>query len=218
MEYDSATGLYYDHARYYDAAIGRFASQDPEGFAAGDTNLYRYVGNDPTAASDTSGEQESSGGGAQFPFTTLGPEPYPIGFPAPGPIGYPPGGVGGQNPPTFPPWVDPISPAPVPPISIRPVDGPYPVGGIGGLFGPTPGPNPFGPPPGGVYIPVGGLGPRPVGGRNPFSPQPERPPLESIIDNIVNRWKTAPLKIYPTQFHLFSPYHEAIHVEGQLKY
>ena len=48
MEYDSTTGLYYDHARYYDAAIGRFVSQDPMGFAAGDTNLYRYVGNDPT--------------------------------------------------------------------------------------------------------------------------------------------------------------------------
>jgi RHS repeat-associated protein len=55
MEYDSATGLYYDHARYYDAAIGRFTSQDPKGFAAGDTNLYRYVGNDPTAAADPTG-------------------------------------------------------------------------------------------------------------------------------------------------------------------
>jgi RHS repeat-associated protein len=48
MEFDSSTGLYYDHARYYDAAIGRFVSQDPMGFAAGDTNLYRYLGNDPS--------------------------------------------------------------------------------------------------------------------------------------------------------------------------
>jgi RHS repeat-associated protein len=48
MEYDSVTGLYYDHARYYDAAIGRFASQDRMGFRAGDSNLYRYVGNEPT--------------------------------------------------------------------------------------------------------------------------------------------------------------------------
>ena len=55
MEYDSVTGLYYDHARYYDAAIGRFVSQDPMGFAAGDTNLYRYVGNAPTLRSDPSG-------------------------------------------------------------------------------------------------------------------------------------------------------------------
>ena len=30
-------------------------SQDPKGFAAGDTNLYRYVGNDPTNSTDTSG-------------------------------------------------------------------------------------------------------------------------------------------------------------------
>ena len=55
MEYDSTTGLYYDHARYYDAAIGRFVSQDPMGFAAGDTNLYRYVGNEPTNANYPSG-------------------------------------------------------------------------------------------------------------------------------------------------------------------
>jgi RHS repeat-associated protein len=55
MEYDSVTGLYYDHARYYDAAIGRFVSQDPMGFAAGDTNVYRYVGNAPTDDTDTSG-------------------------------------------------------------------------------------------------------------------------------------------------------------------
>jgi RHS repeat-associated protein len=58
MEYDSVTGLYYDHARYYDAVIGRFVSPDPMGFSAGDTNLYRYVGNDPTNAVDSSGQQE----------------------------------------------------------------------------------------------------------------------------------------------------------------
>jgi RHS repeat-associated protein len=58
MEFDSNTGLYYDHARYYDAAIGRFVSQDQKGFAAGDANLYRYVGNEPTLSLDPSGEQE----------------------------------------------------------------------------------------------------------------------------------------------------------------
>ena len=57
MEYDSVTGLYYDHARNYDAVVGRFASQDPESFAAGDTNLYRYVGNSVTWLQDTTGEQ-----------------------------------------------------------------------------------------------------------------------------------------------------------------
>ncbi len=55
MQFDSTTGLYYDHARYYDPAIGRFTSQDPTGFAAGDTNLYRYVGNTPTNVTDPSG-------------------------------------------------------------------------------------------------------------------------------------------------------------------
>jgi RHS repeat-associated protein len=55
MQYDSTTGIYYDHARYYDAAIGRFMSQDPMGFAAGDANLYRYVGNSPTDMTDLSG-------------------------------------------------------------------------------------------------------------------------------------------------------------------
>jgi RHS repeat-associated protein len=56
MEYDSVTGLYYDHARYYDAAIGRFVSQDPRAFKGGNTNLYAYVDNSPTTISDPSGE------------------------------------------------------------------------------------------------------------------------------------------------------------------
>ena len=43
--YDVTTGLRYMNARYYDPASGRFLSEDPLGFAAGDTNLYRYVGN-----------------------------------------------------------------------------------------------------------------------------------------------------------------------------
>jgi RHS repeat-associated protein len=46
-EYDAETGLYYYRARYYDASTGRFISKDPIGFAGGDTNLYRYVGNNP---------------------------------------------------------------------------------------------------------------------------------------------------------------------------
>jgi RHS repeat-associated protein len=55
MQYDSTAGIYYDHARYYDATIGRFMSQDPKGFDAGDTNLYRYVGNYSTGSTDPSG-------------------------------------------------------------------------------------------------------------------------------------------------------------------
>ena len=62
MQYDATTGLYYDHARYYDAAVGRFMSQDPKGFAAGDTNLYRYAGNEVTTLTDPSGLDDRFGG------------------------------------------------------------------------------------------------------------------------------------------------------------
>jgi RHS repeat-associated protein len=48
-EFDQETGLHYYRARYYDASIGRFIGEDPVGFGAGDTNLYRYVGNRPLA-------------------------------------------------------------------------------------------------------------------------------------------------------------------------
>jgi RHS repeat-associated protein len=47
-KYDAETGNYYYRARYYDPAAGRFLSTDSFGFAAGDSNLYRYDGNSPT--------------------------------------------------------------------------------------------------------------------------------------------------------------------------
>ena len=54
-EYDSETGLYYNRARYYDPTAGRFLSEDPLGYSAGDTNLYRYAFNSPTHFTDPSG-------------------------------------------------------------------------------------------------------------------------------------------------------------------
>jgi RHS repeat-associated protein len=54
-ERDLESGLEYYRARYYDAANGRFISVDPAGFGAGDTNLYRYVGNSSTMYTDPSG-------------------------------------------------------------------------------------------------------------------------------------------------------------------
>jgi RHS repeat-associated protein len=54
-EYDAELGIYYYRARYYDPATGRFLGEDPKGFAAGDSNLYRYVGNTPTTLTDPSG-------------------------------------------------------------------------------------------------------------------------------------------------------------------
>jgi RHS repeat-associated protein len=55
MQFDQALGMYYDNARYYDPATGRFLSPDPMGFAAGDANLYRFTGNSPTNRIDTTG-------------------------------------------------------------------------------------------------------------------------------------------------------------------
>jgi RHS repeat-associated protein len=54
--YEATTGLYYYRARYYDPALGRFINQDPIGFDGGDTNLYRYVGNDPVNKTDPTGQ------------------------------------------------------------------------------------------------------------------------------------------------------------------
>jgi RHS repeat-associated protein len=63
-ERDLESGLDYYRARYYDPQVGRFISVDPMGFGAGDTNLYRYVGNSSTNANDPSGEFWNFVGGA----------------------------------------------------------------------------------------------------------------------------------------------------------
>ena len=49
------TGLQNNLNRWYDAITARWLGQDPKGFAAGDRNLYRYVGNSPTNAADPTG-------------------------------------------------------------------------------------------------------------------------------------------------------------------
>jgi RHS repeat-associated protein len=54
-ELDSETGLYYNRERYYDPTPGRFISEDPIKLSGGDTNLYRYVYNNPTNLVDPSG-------------------------------------------------------------------------------------------------------------------------------------------------------------------
>ncbi len=55
--FDTATGLQNNLNRWYDAKVGRWISEDPIGFAAGDANIYRYVGNSPTNYVDPSGLQ-----------------------------------------------------------------------------------------------------------------------------------------------------------------
>jgi RHS repeat-associated protein len=54
-EWDGETGQYYYRARYYDATVGRFISEDPLGFDAGDNNLSRYVGSNPVNHIDPNG-------------------------------------------------------------------------------------------------------------------------------------------------------------------
>ncbi|HWH57269.1 MAG TPA: RHS repeat-associated core domain-containing protein, partial [Terriglobales bacterium] len=54
-EFDPETGLYYYRARYYDAADGRFISEDPAGFSSEVLDLYGYVWNNPVVFADPSG-------------------------------------------------------------------------------------------------------------------------------------------------------------------
>jgi RHS repeat-associated protein len=58
--YDVASGLYYYRARYYASGLGRFLSEDPHGFPAGDLNLFRYVSNNPLNLNDPSGMEDTN--------------------------------------------------------------------------------------------------------------------------------------------------------------
>jgi RHS repeat-associated protein len=57
-EYLSELKLYDYRARMYQPEIGRFMQPDPQHFAAGDYNLYRYCHNDPVNRSDPTGMAE----------------------------------------------------------------------------------------------------------------------------------------------------------------
>jgi RHS repeat-associated protein len=54
-EYDADVRLQYHWHRYLDPVTGRWISEGPLGFQAGDSNLYRYVGNTATNKVDPSG-------------------------------------------------------------------------------------------------------------------------------------------------------------------
>jgi RHS repeat-associated protein len=56
-ELESALDDYFYRARWYDDDVGRFVSEDPTGFEAGDPNFYRYVRNAPTALVDPLGNE-----------------------------------------------------------------------------------------------------------------------------------------------------------------
>ncbi|MEL7498440.1 MAG: Ig-like domain-containing protein [Planctomycetota bacterium] len=55
---EKATGLQNNHHRWYDSSVGRWTSEDPITFAAGDANLYRYVGNNNQNATDPDGLED----------------------------------------------------------------------------------------------------------------------------------------------------------------
>lgn len=60
-ELDQESGQYFYRARHYDPSVGRFISEDPIGFDAGDTNLYRYVFNSSPNYVDPTGNYIESG-------------------------------------------------------------------------------------------------------------------------------------------------------------
>ena len=57
-EREAELDLQYNRARYLDPKTMRWMSNDPIGFNAGDSNLYRYVSNNPVMGSDPSGLSE----------------------------------------------------------------------------------------------------------------------------------------------------------------
>jgi RHS repeat-associated protein len=54
-EYLEAFGIYEYRNRAYHPGLGRFLSEDPTGFGAGDSNMFRYCGGDPVNAEDPDG-------------------------------------------------------------------------------------------------------------------------------------------------------------------
>jgi RHS repeat-associated protein len=54
-EWSTELSLQYNRARWYDPVTKRWLSQDPLGFDAGDSNLYRYLKNQPSAETDSKG-------------------------------------------------------------------------------------------------------------------------------------------------------------------
>ena len=55
IEFLRSSSLYYDRARYYNATMQRFISEDPLGLGGGDMNFHAYVGNDSLDFTDPFG-------------------------------------------------------------------------------------------------------------------------------------------------------------------
>ena len=73
---DAITNLQNNRDRWYDPRTGTFTEQDPAGFAAGDYNLSRYTGNDPTDFADPSGlSAAASSSLTSMPYDQSSPGP-----------------------------------------------------------------------------------------------------------------------------------------------
>jgi RHS repeat-associated protein len=66
------TGLQSNWHRWYDSITACWTNPDPDGFSAGDANLYRYCGNDPTNATDPVGNAPLAAFPAPGPYTAVG--------------------------------------------------------------------------------------------------------------------------------------------------
>ena len=83
--YHQRSGLYFAQARAYDSGLKRWVNRDPIGEQGG-VNLYGYVANRPTIATDPTGLD--SGTPAQpkpYPITPVEPERPPPRLPGPSP-------------------------------------------------------------------------------------------------------------------------------------
>ena len=61
----------------FDPTVGRWFEEDPEGFDANDPNLYRYVKNSPTNATDPSGALQLPVAPPPRPVVPVAPRPRP---------------------------------------------------------------------------------------------------------------------------------------------
>ncbi len=123
---NDSTGLYFLRARYLSPGLGRFISEDPQGFGGG-VNVYAYAGNDPIDFTDPFGLRRRKPplppcqpGDVFIQWCDPTPPPgTPPGNPPPGnpPPGNPPGCQGQPCVPGPPP---PIPPPPQPPPPLPP--------------------------------------------------------------------------------------------------
>src|SRR5262249_40407370 len=124
----------------YDAATGRWVSEDPIRYSAGDPNLLRYVGNNPVNAVDPNGEEPEPKGSKPTPAPkppepmppkpeppagTVPPKPKPPAGPEPTPPLMLPGTSSSPSPPNRPPKPKPPS------SSTSPLEFPLTGGGMG---------------------------------------------------------------------------------------